>query len=69
MELMIENRYHICLLDPFLGSGTTAVVAKRMGRRFIGIEINPKYCKIAEERIKEASKQPPMELWLQNQIE
>lgn len=39
------------VLDPFIGSGTTGVVAKRMGRRFIGIEINPEYCKYAEERI------------------
>ena len=40
------------ILDPFLGSGTTAVVAKMMNRRFIGIEISPEYCKIAEERLK-----------------
>ena len=38
--------------DPFLGSGTVAVVAKRLGMNFIGIEINPKYVKMAEERIK-----------------
>lgn len=36
------------VLDPFAGSGTTAVVAKRLGRRFIGIEINAKYVQIAE---------------------
>ena len=39
------------ILDPFLGSGTTAVAAKQLGRNFIGIEINPDYCKIAEERL------------------
>ena len=39
------------ILDPFLGSGTTAVVCKQLGRRFIGIEINPDYCKIAEQRL------------------
>jgi len=37
--------------DPFLGSGTTAVVCKRLRRKFIGIEINPEYCEIAEERL------------------
>ena len=40
------------ILDPFLGSGTTAVAAKKLKRNFIGIEINPEYCKIAKERIK-----------------
>ena len=39
------------ILDPFLGSGTTAVAAKRLGRKYIGIEINPDYCRIAEERL------------------
>ncbi|MEK7125085.1 MAG: site-specific DNA-methyltransferase [Patescibacteria group bacterium] len=39
------------ILDPFLGSGTTAVAALRTGRRFIGIEISPEYCKIAQKRV------------------
>ncbi len=41
------------ILDPFFGSGSTGVAAVRMGRHFIGIEINPDYCKIAEKRIQE----------------
>ncbi len=44
------------VLDPFLGSGTTAVVAKKLGRNFIGIELNPEYAKIAEARIKAIQK-------------
>jgi DNA modification methylase len=39
------------VLDPFMGSGTTAVVAKKLGRNYIGIEINPDYVKMAEKRI------------------
>ena len=39
------------ILDPFLGSGTTAVACKELGRKFIGIEINQKYCEIAERRL------------------
>lgn len=39
------------ILDPFLGSGTTAMVAKKLERKFIGIEINSEYVKIAQERL------------------
>lgn len=41
------------ILDPFLGSGTTAVACYRTRRNYIGIEISPEYCKIAEKRIQE----------------
>ena len=37
--------------DPFLGSGTTAVVAKQHGRQYIGIELNPEYVQMAEQRV------------------
>lgn len=39
------------VLDPFMGSGTTALVAKRLERHFIGVELNPEYKKIADRRI------------------
>jgi DNA modification methylase len=39
------------VLDPFFGSGTSGVVAKKLGRNFVGIELNPTYCGIAEKRI------------------
>lgn len=38
------------VLDPFFGSGTTGWVAQRLGRKWLGIELNPDYIKIAEER-------------------
>jgi site-specific DNA-methyltransferase (adenine-specific) len=41
------------VLDPFIGSGTTAIVAKKHFRKYIGCEINPGYVKIAERRIAE----------------
>ena len=41
------------ILDPFLGTGSTGVVAKRLGRKFIGIEKNKEYMKYAKNRIKE----------------
>ena len=48
------------VLDPFLGSGTTALVARRLGRHYIGIEPNPEYVAIARSRLErgpETSKQ------------
>jgi DNA modification methylase len=45
------------ILDPFMGSGTTGVAAVQMGRKFIGIEREPKYFDIACERIENAQRQ------------
>ena len=39
------------VLDPFAGSGTTGVVAKRLRRNFVGVEINPDYWQMATDRI------------------
>ena len=49
--LEIGSKKNSIILDPFMGSGTTGVVAKRYERNFIGIEIDKKYFKIAKKRI------------------
>ena len=41
------------ILDPFLGSGTTARACKNLNRNFIGIEISPKYCEISRQRLRQ----------------
>jgi adenine-specific DNA-methyltransferase len=41
------------VLDPFVGSGTTAVAAKHLGRRYIGIDIEPVYAQQAQERVRQ----------------
>ena len=49
------------VLDPFFGAGTVGMVAKQLGRDFIGIELNPKYCEMAERRIAQVGYQPELE--------
>jgi site-specific DNA-methyltransferase (adenine-specific) len=39
------------VLDPFLGSGTTAVACRLLNRNYIGIDISPEYCEIARKRV------------------
>jgi site-specific DNA-methyltransferase (adenine-specific) len=46
------------ILDPTMGSGTTGLAAKRLGRRFIGMEINPEHFAIAEQRIAASEAEP-----------
>jgi len=66
-EKPVEIMTHFCerapgetILDPFMGSGTTGVAAVKLGRRFIGIEIEPKYFDIACRRIEDACNRPDM---------
>lgn len=53
--ILAGSRPDDIVLDPFCGSGTTGAVATQEGRDFIGIEINPEYCKMSERRIHEAA--------------
>ncbi len=46
------------VLDPFLGSGSSAVTAKKLGRHFVGIEQNPRYCVWCEKRLELAERNP-----------
>ena len=48
------------ILDPFMGSGTTGVACVKLGRKFIGIEIDERYFDIACRRIEAAERQPDM---------
>jgi len=58
MSVLIENssNKNDLILDPFLGSGTTAVATKELGRKCIGIEISKEYCDIAIKRLKNTQK-------------
>ncbi|MBX3193789.1 MAG: site-specific DNA-methyltransferase [Microbacteriaceae bacterium] len=50
--ILLGSREGDLVLDPFLGSGTTAVAAARRGRRFLGLELNPDYVRMAASRIR-----------------
>ena len=52
--ILASSRAGDIVLDPFLGSGTTSVVARKLGRSYIGIEQNPLYCAWAEYRLEKA---------------
>jgi len=48
----IHSNQNDIVLDPFLGSGTTAVACVELGRRYIGVEVSEGYCRIAKDRIR-----------------
>ena len=51
--ILLSSNENDVICDPFMGSGTTAVACKHLKRNFIGIEISPEYCKIAEQRLRQ----------------
>jgi DNA modification methylase len=65
-EKPVQLMWHVArwtdgtVLDPFMGSGTTGVACVKLGRKFIGIEIEPKYFDIACKRIEQAYAQPDL---------
>jgi site-specific DNA-methyltransferase (adenine-specific) len=52
--ILLGSRIGDTVLDPFMGSGTTGAVAKKLARKFIGIEIDDTYFNIAKNRINES---------------
>ncbi len=57
------------VLDPFMGSGTTLVVARQLGRRSVGIDLNPLFVREAEERIAKATEKLPPKFHAQKKLE
>ena len=57
--LLASTKPDDVVLDPFFGTGTTGAVAKRLGRRFIGLERDPDYAALARERIDAVAPSPP----------
>jgi modification methylase len=55
IERIISSTTAKTVLDPFMGSGTTALAAKNLDRNFIGIDISPEYCKMALNRLENPS--------------
>ena len=51
IERIISSTNAKIILDPFMGSGTTALAAKKLDRQFVGIDISPEYCEMAQQRI------------------
>lgn len=58
--IKLFTQYNDVVLDPFMGSGTTAVACQELNRRFIGVELNAEYCTIAQNRLREATQ---LTLW------
>ena len=56
IERIIQSTKAEIVLDPFMGSGTTAIAANNLGRNFVGIEISEEYCQLSRKRFEECRK-------------
>ena len=61
-RIISSSLHNEVVLDPFMGSGTTAIAAHKCGVSFVGIDNSPKYCKIARRRVEDTQRQKRMEL-------
>lgn len=59
--ILASSRPDAMIFDPFLGSGTTSVVAKKLGRRYAGVEVDETYCCFAEKRLALAEQNPTIQ--------
>ena len=57
--VLASSRPGDLVLDPFMGSGSTAVVCKQSGRAFVGFEVDPEYHRKAQQRVRKASAAGP----------
>ena len=60
MAGILRNAIDGVILDPFMGSGTTLVACAKLGRKGIGIEMDPDYFEIACKRVEDAYRQPDL---------
>jgi len=58
--ILLHSKEKDLVLDPFIGSGTTAIACEKLGRKWIGIEISEEYCEIAKQRIEQEARQLKM---------
>ncbi|MFC1613471.1 DNA methyltransferase, partial [Patescibacteria group bacterium] len=56
------------VLDPFIGSGTTALATKRLGLNYIGIDVNPEYVEISKQRLNDVKREDVEEIQEQNDL-